>query len=189
VFSKRSFSHLNKFATIDPWNLSTKDVGQNLCQGEWVGTENYVDHIDPMTGKPMLKIPNTSMDEIQPFVDSLHECPKYGLHNPFNNKERYLMIGEVCRKTVEVMHDKEVFDWMVKCSQRAIPKSNQQTEAEVRVTRAFFENFCGDQVRFLARGFSNPGDHEGQMSQGYRFPFGPVGVIAPFNFPVEIPVL
>jgi len=34
-----------------------------------------------------------------------------------------------------------------------------------------------------------PGDHHGQWSTGYRFPFGPVGVITPFNFPIEIPVL
>lgn len=53
----------------------------------------------------------------------------------------------------------------------------------------FFENFCGDQVRFLARGFANPGDHAGQTSQGFRWPFGPVGIISPFNFPIEIPVL
>jgi len=157
----RSFSHLNKFATLDPWNMSVADKGQNLVGGEWVGTEKYVEHIDPMTGKPMLMIPNTQIHEIQPFIDSLKSCPKYGLHNPYHNKERYLMLGEVCRKTTEVMHDPEVFNWMVKCTQRAIPKSLQQTEAEVRVTRAFFENFCGDQVRFLARGFSNPGDHAG----------------------------
>ena len=49
------------------------------------------------------------MDEIQPFVESLEQCPKSGLHNPFWNKERYLMLGEVNRKVVEVMHDPEVF--------------------------------------------------------------------------------
>lgn len=57
------------------------------------------------------------------------------------------------------------------------------------VTAKFLENFGGDNVRFLARSFQNPGDHNGQQSQGYRWPFGPVSVIAPFNFPIEIPVL
>lgn len=33
------------------------------------------------------------------------------------------------------------------------------------------------------------GDREGQISNGYRFPYGPVCIIAPFNFPIEIPVL
>mmetsp|Transcript_19913 Transcript_19913/g.48888 ORF Transcript_19913/g.48888 Transcript_19913/m.48888 type:complete len:407 (+) Transcript_19913:538-1758(+) len=33
------------------------------------------------------------------------------------------------------------------------------------------------------------GDHYGQFSQGYRWPYGPVGLVTPFNFPLEIPVL
>jgi 1-pyrroline-5-carboxylate dehydrogenase len=70
-----------------------------------------------------------------------------------------------------------------------MPKSWQQCLNEVVVTRVFLENFAGDGVRFLGRGFSNPGDHTGQESRGYRWPFGPVAVIAPFNFPLEIPAL
>ena len=73
--------------------------------------------------------------------------------------------------------------------QRAMPKSWAQCEGEVVVTRVFIENFAGDGVRFLGRGFTNPGDHDGQESRGYRWPFGPVAVIAPFNFPLEIPAL
>ncbi len=44
-------------------------------------------------------------------------------------------------------------------------------------------------MRFLARSFSVSGDHAGQQSQGYRWPFGPVGIVTPFNFPLEIPAL
>jgi 1-pyrroline-5-carboxylate dehydrogenase len=51
----------------------------------------------------MLTQPDTSLDEIQPFILDLESCPKSGLHNPFKNKERYLMLGEVCRKLVESM--------------------------------------------------------------------------------------
>ena len=35
----------------------------------------------------------------------------------------------------------------------------------------------------------NPGNYPGQESRGYRWPFGPVAIIAPFNFPLEIPAL
>jgi len=45
------------------------------------------------------------------------------------------------------------------------------------------------QVRYLARSFAIPGDHAGQSSTGVRMPFGGVGVITPFNFPLEIPAL
>jgi 1-pyrroline-5-carboxylate dehydrogenase len=45
------------------------------------------------------------------------------------------------------------------------------------------------QVRFTARSFGVAGDHAGQMSTGMRWPYGPVGLITPFNFPLEIPAL
>ena len=34
-----------------------------------------------------------------------------------------------------------------------------------------------------------PGDHTGQTSMGLRWPYGPVALITPFNFPLEIPAL
>lgn len=37
--------------------------------------------------------------------------------------------------------------------------------------------------------FSSTGDHIGQLSNGFRFPYGAVSVISPFNFPLEIPLL
>ena len=60
---------------------------------------------------------------------------------------------------------------------------------EVKVTADFLNNFGGDNVRFLARSFGVPGDHYGQFSNGYRWPYGAVAIVAPFNFPLEIPVL
>lgn len=44
-------------------------------------------------------------------------------------------------------------------------------------------------MRFLATSKGTPGDHLGQAPTGYRWPFGPVAVIAPFNFPLEIPLM
>ena len=99
------------------------------------------------------------------------------------------MLSEVNRKMVEVMHDPEVFNFFVRSIQRVTPKSTAQTAAELQVTVDFVENFCGDRVRFLAHSVRQPGDHLGQFNTGYRWPFGPVGVITPFNFPIEIPVL
>ncbi|KAM6583156.1 hypothetical protein CsatB_010158 [Cannabis sativa] len=44
-------------------------------------------------------------------------------------------------------------------------------------------------VRFLAKSFVVPGNHLGQQSHGFRWPYGPVALINPFNFPQEIHVL
>ena len=42
----------------------------------------------------------------------------------------------------------------------------------------------GDNVRLLAKSFNLPGDHVGQSSTGYRWPYGPVAIVSPFNFPL-----
>lgn len=60
---------------------------------------------------------------------------------------------------------------------------------EVTVTAAFLNNFAGDNVRRLAQSFGVSGDHAGQTSVGHRWPYGPVAIVTPFNFPLEIPVL
>ena len=135
---------------MDPKNLKKSHKCMNLVNGEWVGTEKYAVVIDPMTGKDMISVPDTQLSEIGPFVDSLKKVPRYGLHNPLRNVERYLMLGKVCIKASEVLHDPEVFEHMIALTMRSVPKSYAQTEAEIRVTRNFFENFGGDQVRFLA---------------------------------------
>ena len=47
----------------------------------------------------------------------------------------------------------------------------------------------GDGVRFLARDSGVAGDREGEQARGYRWPYGPVAIVSPFNFPLEIPAL
>jgi 1-pyrroline-5-carboxylate dehydrogenase len=67
-----------------------------------------------MNGNVIATQPDTSKEEIQPFINELKNTPKTGLHNPFKNKERYLMLGEVNRRVAEAFNDKEVFDFFVK---------------------------------------------------------------------------
>ncbi len=99
------------------------------------------------------------------------------------------MLGKVCARAAASLAEPATEDYFVRLLQRVMPKSEAQCRGEVVVTRIFLENFAGDGVRFLGRGFSNPGDHPGQESRGYRWPWGPVVIIAPFNFPLEIPAL
>jgi len=181
---------LKQFATVDPENLTKTSKMQNLCNGEWTGTEDWIDLIDPLNGKVMGKVPKTNKDtETKCFIDSLKAVPKTGLHNPLKNPERYLMYGQVCKKAASLLDDDKVAEFFAKLMQRCIPKSYSQCMGELVVTKKFLENFAGDNVRYLARSFANPGDYTGQMSQGFRFPYGPVALITPFNFPIEIPVL
>ncbi|HJL81907.1 MAG TPA: aldehyde dehydrogenase family protein, partial [Gammaproteobacteria bacterium] len=182
---------LSQFATVDPFDgMNSKNPGkaQNLINGEWVDTPKYFDDIpDPITGEYFIDIPDT--EDLSDFIQNLEKCPKSGLHNPLKNNDRYIMLGNVCAKAAALLADPEVEGFFVRLIQRVMPKSDNQCLGEVRVTRTFLENFAGDGVRFLGRSFSNPGDHLGQESSGYRWPFGSVVIVAPFNFPLEIPAL
>ena len=179
------------FATVDPFAGMTGDNPgklQNLIGGNWVDVDSYRDDIvDPMNGETFLRIPDTR--DLEPFIKGLESCPKSGLHNPLRNNDRYVQLGRVCARAAALMATPEVEEYFTRLTQRVMPKSWAQCLGEVTVTRVFLENFAGDGVRFLARGFSNPGDHPGQESRGYRWPFGPVVIVAPFNFPIEIPAL
>ncbi len=182
---------LPEFATVDPFDGMTgaaPGAVQNLLAGSWQdGDAMRDDIVDPLNGEHFLKVPDTR--NFRPFVDSLARCPKSGLHNPFSNPDRYVMLGRVCARAAALMAEPDVEAYFTRLVQRVMPKSWNQCLGEVVVTRVFLENFAGDGVRFLGRGFSNPGDYQGQESRGYRWPFGPVAVIAPFNFPLEIPAL
>ena len=182
---------LTSFATLDPVNgMNKQNPGKvlNLVNGKWAKTSKLRKDIpDPLSGNYFLDIPET--EQFLDFIKSFDSCPKSGMHNPLKNIERYLMLGEVCTKASELMREREIEEFFCRLIQRVMPKSYKQCLGEVTVTRVFLENFSGDNVRFLARSFSNPGDHLGQESSGYRWPFGAVSVIAPFNFPLEIPAL
>ena len=184
-------TRLPTFLTVDPhhgMNPSQPGIVRNLLDGRWQeGGRFRADIPDPLQGGEFLRVPDTV--DTAPFVTRLRGCPKTGLHNPHKNPQRYVDLGAVCARAAALLAEQEIEDYFTRLIQRVMPKSWNQCRNEVTVTRVFLENFAGDGVRFLARGFSNPGDRPGQESRGYRWPYGPVAVIAPFNFPLEIPAL
>ncbi|KAJ1438959.1 Aldehyde/histidinol dehydrogenase [Sesbania bispinosa] len=114
-------------------------------QGKWIGSSNWNTVVDPLNGDSFIKVAEVDETEIQPFVESLSSCPKHGLHNPFKAPERYLMLGDVSTKAAHMLSLPKVSDFFTRLIQRVSPKSYQQAEGEVYVTRKFLENFCGDQ--------------------------------------------
>ncbi|CAI0549327.1 unnamed protein product [Linum tenue] len=187
----RRFAHSLPFATVDAEELSGARPAevQNLVQGKWGGSSRWNTIVDPLNGEPFIRVAEVDEKGIKPFVESLSNCPKHGLHNPFKLPERYLLYGNISSKAGHMLSLPKVSDFFARLIQRVSPKSYQQALGEVQVTQKFLENFSGDQVRFLARSFGVPGNHLGQLSTGFRWPYGPVAIITPFNFPLEIPVL
>nr|AKN79305.1 delta-pyrroline-5-carboxylate dehydrogenase 2 [Betula platyphylla] len=183
--------HSIPFATVEVEEISGSQPAEvhNLVQGKWKGSSSWNTLLDPLNGEPFINIAEVDETGIRPFIESLSKCPKHGLHNPFKEPERYLLFGDISAKAAHMLSLPKVSDFFTRLIQRVAPKSYQQALGEVLVTQKFLENFSGDQVRFLARSFGVPGNHLGQQSHGFRWPYGPVAIIAPFNFPLEIPVL
>eukprot|EP00981_Chlorochromonas_danica_P001410 scaffold296_cov164-Ochromonas_danica.AAC.27 len=184
-------SNVEAFATVDPFKLSGKHVHvvQNLVSGEWKTADHLLNLPDPLNGDIFMKVSDSKESDLRPFVENAHAVPKSGLHNPFKHPERYLHYGTVCAEAAAMLRKEDVREFFIKLIQRVAPKSYDQAKAELHVTERFFQNFSGDNVRFLAQGFQVPGDHGGQLSSGYRWPYGNIAIIAPFNFPIEIPIL
>ena len=178
-----------KWATVNPWKMSfeNKAILSNLVDGKWILSTKNINIIDPLNGQKVIKVPCISNLDI--YKQSMQKCNLSGLHNPIKNTERYLMYGEISAKAAMELDKDYVSEFFIKSIQRVMPKSYSQAKAEVDITKKFLYNFSGDQVRFLAKGFTTPGDHQNQQSTGYRWPYGPVSLITPFNFPLEIPVL
>lgn len=112
-----------------------------------------------MNGDKFLRVPDTKGEEINEFIANAKKVTKSGLHNPIKNPERYQLYGNVCGKIAEEMKKPEIENFLCKITQRVMPKSDVQIKGEVTVTRRFFENFAGDNPRFLCRSFNVAGDH------------------------------
>jgi 1-pyrroline-5-carboxylate dehydrogenase len=179
------------YATLDPDTMSGSNPAQlyNLEGGEWKSSKDSMTIPDPLNGEAFVELPNTKSGELGPFFANAASCPKTGLHNPLKNPERYVMYGEIMHQAGHELSNPDTHHFFARLIQRTMPKSYYQAWYEVKVTADFMKNFGGDNPRFNAAGFQVAGDREGQRSTNWRWPFGPVCIIAPFNFPLEIPTL
>ncbi|CAB9515614.1 Delta-1-pyrroline-5-carboxylate dehydrogenase 12A1, mitochondrial [Seminavis robusta] len=191
----RGFASVPQWATMDPHQLGVDatpyDVS-NCVGGKWTAdtkSKMIIPHPLDKDAPPIFTIPDTQADEVGPFLESLRACSKTGLHNPLKNPERYVQYGEISRRAGDALMQPDIAEFFTQSIIKCVPKSHAQAMGEVAVTAAFLNNFGGDNVRRLAQSFGVPGDHYGQMSVGHRWPYGPVALVTPFNFPLEIPVL
>lgn len=93
------------WATVDPRQLGETEqpyAVSNLVNGRWTSAASRMSIPNPMNkNKPNLfSIPDTHVNELEPFYASLRAVSKTGLHNPLKNNHRYLQYGEISRKVI-----------------------------------------------------------------------------------------
>lgn len=102
--SLASHDTLPSWATLDPSSLGVDTEPyhvQNIVKGIWDGDTKYKIEIpNPLDrdAPSICTIPDTTIDELGPFIGSLEKISKSGVHNPLKNVERYLMYGEISKK-------------------------------------------------------------------------------------------
>ncbi|MBI5005129.1 MAG: aldehyde dehydrogenase family protein [Candidatus Lloydbacteria bacterium] len=178
---------------VHPWDKENTEslelCLENFVDGKWTTANKTKAVVSPLDGTIMFQTPDTKKEEIAPFVSFLNTCPEGGLHNPFKNTERYRQYGLVFAKAANLLSSNFFADYFARLIQCVMPKSYAQAYGEVAVTRDALYNLSGDGVRFCGEWKGVPGDRLGQRAEEHRFPHGPVVIIAPFNFPLEIPAL
>lgn len=180
--STRSIASVPSWASVDPAAMGVNSEPHavlNCVSGTWKSANSTMSIPHPLDrdAPDIFTIPDTQVNELSPFVESLRSVPKTGLHNPLKNPERYLEYGEISRKAGNALSDPEIAEFFTQSIMKCVPKSHAQAAGEVKVTAAFLHNFAGDNVRRLAQSFGVPGDHYGQMSVGHRWPYGPVAIM------------
>src|SRR3989344_6999504 len=86
---------------------------KNFLDGKWVSPRRSKEVINPLTGQVIIMMPDTQEDELAPFIESLARCPKYGLHNPLYNPERYRMYGDISARAAHLLRDPRVRDYFI----------------------------------------------------------------------------
>ena len=148
----RRMSSVPSWATVDPFTMSAASpaVGRNLVGGKWCDAASQHSVVDPLNGEAFVKVPDTTVGEIGPFVERMASCPRSGVHNPIKNVSRYLMLGEVMVKGAHELGKPEVAEFFAQLIHRLVPKSKAQCAGEPAVTRKWMENYGSDQVGRLA---------------------------------------
>lgn len=130
---------LSPWATVDLDRMgvdATPYAVSNLVNGAWTTLDNTMTIIHPLdeSAPPLFTIPDTSVDDLPPYLASLGPVPKSGLHNPLKNPERYVMLGEVSRKAAGLLATPEVAEYFTNLITTCVPKSHGTSWQNTRST-------------------------------------------------------
>jgi len=77
----------------------------------------------------------------------------------------------MCQAVANELAKPEVETFFTRLIERTVGKSPIQCRAEVTATAQWFASYGGDGVRNLSKSSALPGDHAGQETRSYRYPY------------------
>jgi aldehyde dehydrogenase (NAD+) len=143
--------------------------------GEWKAGRGKADR-NPYTGEVLVEIPHADVDDLdEAYVAAAAEQKAWGVALPADR-------SEVMRKAAQVMearHD-EIVSWLI----AEAGSTRIKAELEWAAVRAVMLE--ASFAPYRVEGRILPSDVPGKECRVYRQPVGVVGVISPWNWPLQL---
>ena len=150
----------------------------NYIGGEWREgkSSEVIESFDPYTEKSYMKIQAASLDDLNEAYESAEKHQKdWEKTNPFKR-------AGIIRKAIQIMEDRkdEIVDILVKDAGSTAAKAGLELDITLSVMRLAAE------FPFRMETIVNESMISGKKNHVIRKPVGVVGVIGPFNFPLNL---
>ncbi|MHB0776218.1 acetaldehyde dehydrogenase ExaC [Halomonas sp. WWR20] len=149
---------------------------ENFIGGEWVAPSDgrYLDNITPVTGEVFCQMPRSSAADIDKAVAAAHKAaPAWGKTPPAARANLLLKIAERVEQNIERLAIAESWD-----NGKAV---RETLAADIPLVVDHFRYFAGC-LRAQEGGISEIDEHT--VAYHYHEPYGVVGQIIPWNFPI-----
>ena len=148
----------------------------SFINGEWVGSSSQIDVLNPATGKSLASVANASIADCLRAVDAADEA-----FDAWKNTAPRVR-GEILRKAFEIMIAEQ--EQLARLITLEMGKILQEGLGEVQEA-IDIADFAVGQSRMLY-GLSMHSERPGHAMREQWHPFGVVGCITAFNFPMAV---
>ncbi|SFC74749.1 aldehyde dehydrogenase (NAD+) [Alkalibacterium subtropicum] len=153
-------------------------LDMNYINGDWRKgkSQKVIESVDPYTEKIYMKLQVASLDDLDEAYESAESHQKgWAETNPFQR-------AAVIKKAIQIMKNRkeEIVDILVKDAGSTIAKA----ELELDITLSVMQLAAG--FPFQMETIVNDSMIPGKKNHLIRKPLGVVGVIGPFNFPLNL---
>ncbi|MCF4102358.1 aldehyde dehydrogenase family protein [Gillisia sp. M10.2A] len=155
-----------------------KDLNKQYIAGKWVdgSDDSVIENINPFDESPINSYKGASKKDVDDAYNSAKKSAEtWGNSLP---KERI----EIINKAISIIEARkeEIIAWLVKEAGSSIVKA----EVEVQITLGIMRESASFPTR--THGFIFDSLTPGKESRAYRKPLGVIGIISPWNFPLNL---
>jgi len=154
-----------------------KSLDKMWIEGQWedAGGEVFANK-NPYTGETLMKVRGaTEADVSRAYQASKRAQREWAKLPPAARSQKLMRVGELLDERAE-----EIMGWIVK----EIGGTRVKAALELKLVKAVFAEAA--KLPYMVEGRILPEDIPGKESRAYRKPLGVIGLISPWNFPLQL---